>query len=141
MSLGGTYSPPSSPHACYVMRDYHAYVYPPSLRTVCFSLDDLYIASGSTKLIKIWNRCSYSTAVAPPTPPPSPHTLAPPFLSRFSLQCVGGRGGWSWGESGVGEWARLVVGVGLNSRGGDAQSILPHAGNLDVMRRGENRGK
>ena len=55
--------------------------------------------------------------------------------------CVGGRGGWSWGESGVGEWARLVVGVGLNSRGGDAQSILPHAGNLDVMRRGENRGK
>ena len=45
--------------------------------------------------------------------------------------CVwGGRGGWSWGESGVGEWARLEVGVGLNSRGGDAQNILPHAGNL-----------
>ena len=28
-----------------------------------------------------------------------------------------GGGGWTWGESGVGAWAGLVVGVGLNSKG------------------------
>ena len=29
----------------------------------------------------------------------------------------GGGGGWFWGESGVGEWTGLEVGVGLNSKG------------------------
>ena len=29
----------------------------------------------------------------------------------------GGRGGWSWGESGIGVWTGLAVGVGLNSKG------------------------
>ena len=48
------------------------------------------------------------------------------------LVCVCGGGGERRLVLGVGEWARLEVGVGLNSRGGDAQSILPHAGNLDV---------
>ena len=28
-----------------------------------------------------------------------------------------GGGGWFWGESGVGAWTGLAVGVGLNSRG------------------------
>ena len=60
------------------------------LRTVCFSSDDSYIASGSTKLIKIWERYSYPTALAPPPPPP-PHShsltlLA--LLTRSSQQCI-----------------------------------------------------
>ena len=29
----------------------------------------------------------------------------------------GGGGGWFWGESGVGAWTGLEVGVGLNSKG------------------------
>ena len=29
----------------------------------------------------------------------------------------GGGGGWFWGESGVGTWTGLEVGVGLNSKG------------------------
>ena len=33
------------------------------------------------------------------------------------LWLSGGGGGWSWGESRVGEWAGLAVGVGLNSKG------------------------
>ena len=36
---------------------------------------------------------------------------------RLLVGLSGGGGGWFWGESGVGTWTRLAVGVGLNSRG------------------------
>ena len=36
---------------------------------------------------------------------------------RLLVGLSGGEGGWSWGELGVGTWAGLGVGVGLNNRG------------------------
>ena len=36
---------------------------------------------------------------------------------RLVVELSGGGDGWSWGESGVREWAGLEVGVGLNNRG------------------------
>ena len=33
------------------------------------------------------------------------------------VELSGGGGVWSWGESGVGAWTGLAVGVGLNSKG------------------------
>ena len=35
---------------------------------------------------------------------------------RLLVGLSGEGGGWTWGESGVGAWAGLVVGVGLNSK-------------------------
>ena len=36
---------------------------------------------------------------------------------RLLVGLSGGGGGWVWGESGVGAWTGLAVGVGLNSKG------------------------
>ena len=36
---------------------------------------------------------------------------------RLLVGLSGGGGGWFWGESGVGAWTGLEVGVRLNSRG------------------------
>ena len=36
----------------------------------------------------------------------------------------GGGGGWFWGESGVGTWAGLELGVGLNSSGGGGREEI-----------------
>ena len=38
-------------------------------------------------------------------------------MVRLLMGLSGGVGGWFWGESGVGTWTGLELGVGLNSRG------------------------